>query len=197
MFTPNMTPRGTYASPMGHPAQSAYGHQSYFGVNGPMPVRPYGNNAAMMHGQHGPMSAPMMVQQQSSGPYMGMQNQMGMVFPSPRAAHVYPQQQNGYPSPGPMAPVMMHQGSQQGYGNQNMMYPNQNMYGGHPQMGRGYAGNHTPYGSSPHQPHHLAQRAMSSGYGQKFPQLPAGPPTNAPQQPAAFNQQQPGREEAK
>lgn len=193
MFTPNMTPRGAYASPMGHPAQSAYGHQSYFG--GPMPVRPYGNNAAMMHGQHGHMGAPMMVQQQSSGPYMGMQNQMGMVFPSPRAAHVYPQQQNGYPSPGPMAPVMMHQGSQQGYGNQNMMYPNQAMYGGHPQMGRGYGGN-TPYGSSPHQPHHLAQRAMSSGYGQKIPQIPSGPPANAPQQPAAFSQT-PVREENK
>lgn len=194
--SPNMTPRGAYASPMGHPAQPGYGHQSYFGVNGPMPGRPYGNNAAMMHGQHGQISAPMMMQQQSSGPYMGMQNPMGMVFPSPRVAHAFPQQQNGYPSPGPMAPVMMHQGSQQGYGNQSMMYANTGMYGGHPQMGRGYGGNHTPYGSSPHQPHHLGQRAMSSGYGQKIPQVPTGPPSNAPQQPAAFGQAG-VREEAK
>ena len=195
--SPNMTPRGHYASPMGHPVQSAYGTQSYFGgVNGPIPMRPYGNN--MMHGQHGQMVAPMMAPQHSSGPYMGMPGQMGMPYPSPRVGHVYPQQQNGYGSPGPMAPVMMAQNSQQGYAGGHMMYGQgpTGMYG-QQHMNRGY-GNQTPYGSSPHQPHYLNQRAMSQGYGQKMPQIAqnGGPPNNAPQQPAAFAQT-PVPEEAK
>lgn len=191
MYTsPNMTPRGAYASPMSHPTQTAYGPQPYF-VNGPMPMRPYGNNAAMMHGQHGQMVAPMMSAQHSSNGYMTMPNQMNMVYPSPRIHHAYPQQQNGYPSPGPMAPVMMHQNSQQGYPAGQMMFSTPghagNMYGQQPSMGRGYGGN-TPYGSSPHQPHYLNQRALSQGYQKGVPQMSGGAPNNAPQQPSAFGQ---------
>ncbi|KAK5937942.1 poly(A)-binding protein binding protein [Knufia obscura] len=197
--SPNMTPRHTYASPMGHPAQVAYGHQSYFGgAQGQMAMRPQYTNAAMMHNQHGGhMIAPMMAQQQSSGPYMGLQNQAHPMY-SPGPAHVFPQQQNGYPSPGRMqAPMMMQQHSQQGYtGNPPMMYSGNHpaMYGQQPQMGRGYGGQ-TPYGSSPHQPHQMNQRAMSSGYMKGgMPQMGGnmnvngGPPANAPQQPAAYGQ---------
>lgn len=190
--SPNMTPRNMYVSPMGHPAQ-AYGTPHYQG-GGPMGMRPpYGNNAGMMHNQYGGMGAPMMVQQQSSGPYMGMPNQFGMAYPSPSPGHVYPQQQNGFPSPGRMAPVMMHQHSQQGHqSNPQGMYGTPgHMYGQQQQMRGGYAGSHTPYGTSPHQPHHMGQRAMSSGYGGKgLPQMVmnGGPPANAPQQPAAYGQ---------
>lgn len=191
--SPNMTPRNVYASPMGHPAQT-YAHQSYFGTGGPVSMRPYGNTPTMIHAQHNQMVAPMMVQQQSSGPFMGIPGQLpGMMYPSPNPGHVYPQQ-NGFPSPGRMAPVMMHQNSQQGHlGHQHMMYSTGGytgaMYGQQPPMGRGYGGNHTPFGTSPHQAHHMGQRTMSSGYAQKgFPQMAVngGPPANAPQQPAAF-----------
>lgn len=190
--SPSMTPRNMYVSPMGHPGQT-YGTPQYHG-GGPMGMRPpYGNNAGMMHNQYGNMGAPMMVQQQSSGPYMGMPNQFGMAYPSPSPGHVYPQQQNGYPSPGRMAPVMMHQHSQQGHqaGQQGMYGTPGHMYGQQQQMRGGYGGNHTPYGTSPHQSHHMGQRAMSSGYGSKgMPQMAmnGGPPANAPQQPAAYGQ---------
>lgn len=196
--SPNMTPQNMYSSPMGHPGQ-AYGAPQYHG-GGPMGMRPpYGNNAAMMHGQYGAMGAPMMVQQQSNGPYMGMPNQFGMAYPSPSPRHVYPQQQNGFPSPGRMAPVMMHQHSQQGHqANPQAMYGTSgHMYGQQGQMRGGYAGNHTPFGTSPHQPHHMGQRAMSSGYGGKgMPQMVmnGGPPANAPQQPAAYGQSGAGEE---
>lgn len=193
--SPSMTPRNMYASPMGHPAQ-AYAHQSYFGAGGPISMRPYGNNPTMMHSQHSQMGAPMMVAQQSNGPFIGVPGSFqGMMYPSPTPGHVYPQQ-NGFPSPGRMAPVMMQQNSQQGHlGHQQLIYSSPGhsggMYGQQPPMGRGYGGNHTPYGTSPHQPHHLNQRAMSSGYPQKnISQMTAnnGPPANAPQQPAAFSQ---------
>lgn len=197
--SPNMTPRNMYVSPMGHPGQT-YGTPQYHG-GGPMGMRPpYGNNAGMMHNQYGGMGAPMMVQQQSSGPYMGMPGQFGMAYPSPSPGHVYPQQQNGYPSPGRMAPVMMHQHSQQGHqsGQQGMYGTPGHMYGQQQQQMRGgYAGSHTPYGTSPHQTHHMGQRAMSSGYGGKgMPQMVmnGGPPANAPQQPAAYGQSAAGEE---
>jgi len=197
--SPNMTPRNAFASPMGHPVQTAYGHQPYFGgVQGQMQMRPQYGNTNLMHSQHvSHMGAPMMVQQQSSGPYMNMQNQMGMMY-SPGPAHAFPQQQNGYPSPGRMqAPLMMQQHSQQGFhGNPQMMYSGNHpaVYGQQPQMGRGYGGQ-TPYGTSPHQSYQMNHRAMSSGYMKGgMPQMGGnmnvngGPPANAPQQPAAYGQ---------
>jgi len=206
----------TYASPMAHPAQLAYGQSPYFGAPAgqmPMQMRQYSGTPGMMHAQPGQLTAPMMVQQQSSGPYMAVpqqfNHQMSMYSPSP--GHVYPQQ-NGYPSPGRVAPMMMQQGSQQGHHpGQPVMYampgqaqPGQMMYPQQGQMGMmrgGYAPQHGPYGGSPH---HLQQRAMSSGYGQ-IPQkvMPqamqqAGPPPNAPQQPAAYaTQMDSGVEEGK
>lgn len=162
--SPNFQPRqpSNYASPMGHPAQLSYSQQPYFGGQMPMQMRPY---PSTLHGQAG---APMMMQQQSSGPYMGMppqyNGQMGMYSPSP--GHAYPQQ-NGYGSPG-RAPMMMPQGSQQG---QPMMWSASaqagGMYGQQGQM-NAYRNYQAPYGSSPQQQPYPGQqqRTMSGGYGQ-------------------------------
>jgi hypothetical protein len=204
-----------YPSPMGHPAQLAYGQPvaQYFTTQGgptPMQVRQYPGTPQFMHSQPGQLAAPMMVQQQSSGPYLVPQQyhpQMQMYSPNP--AHVYPQHvtqqpQSGYPSPGRGAPMMMHQGSQQGHHpGQPLMYavPGQPGQMGYPQhsghMMRGaYTAQQGPYGSSPHQTHHFPpqpQRMPSSGYGQ-MPQkmMPQqmqpglAVPPNAPHQPAAY-----------
>lgn len=138
-----------YGSPMGPHAQLAYapGMPSFYPGQGPQPghMRPYPGGPQFVAPPGGPVGAPMMAHQQSNGPYMGMppgapyNPQMPMYSPSP--SHVYPhmpaQPNSGYPSPSRGAPVMMHQGSQQGHHPQPMMYMNpgqhQNGYnqGGH------------------------------------------------------------------
>ena len=171
-----------YASPMAHAAQLSYGQQAYFGTpNSQMsvPMRPYPNTPGMMHAQVGQMSAPMMVQQPSNGPYMAVQQQFNhQTIYSPNPSHVYPQVHGGYSSPGRIAPMMMQQGSQQGHLHApNMMYSMSN-HGApplvyqqqqpqQPQMGvhRGGYGGHQ-YGSTPHQGYAMQHRTMSSGYGQ-------------------------------
>lgn len=193
----------TFASPMANPAQLAYAQPPYFGGGNAqmtMPMRQYPGTPGLMHPQPGQMSAPIMVQQQSSGPYMQMPQQFNQQMPmySPSPAHAYPQQ-NGYGSPS-RAPMMVQQGSQQGHHHgQPMMYTMSSQgQMGYPQqtqmhMMRGGYGGHQ-YGSSPQQPY-MQQRAMSNGYGQ-IPQkgMPhhmqhnQGPPMNAPQQPAAYAQ---------
>lgn len=211
-----------FPSPMGHPAQLAYGQpmQQYFGQGGPTPmqVRQYPGAPQFMHAQNGQLAAPMMVQQQSSGPYMAMSQQYNpqMQLYSPSPGHSYPQHvtqqpHSGYPSPGRGAPMMMHQNSQQGHHpGQQIMYavpgqPGQGyqQQGGHMMRG-GYPAQPGPYGSSPHQTHHFPpqpQRVPSNGYGQmpqKIPQqMQSGlaPPPNAPHQPAAYAVD--GPEEAK
>lgn len=215
--SPNISSRqlSAYASPMGHPAQLSYVQQPYFGAPvGQMPIqmRPYPGTPGMMHAQiGGQMTAPMMVQQPSNGPYMTVPQQFThpMSMYSPNPAHVYPQQ-NGYSSPGRVAPMMMQQGSQQGHAvAPNMMYTLSAQGTGGPMaypqqqgpMGMvrgGYAGHHA-YGSSPHQPYPMAQRTISSGYGQKvLPQpMQHGPPLNVPQQPAAYSQMEVGQDETK
>jgi hypothetical protein len=206
-----------YSSPMGHPAQLAYGQPAqYFTAQGgpqPMQVRQYPGTPQFMHSQPGQLAAPMMVQQQSSGPYLVPQQytpQMPMYSPSP--AHVYPQHvaqqpHSGFPSPGRGAPMMMHQGSQQGHHpGQPLMYavPGQPGQMGYPQqaghMMRGaYNAQQGPYGSSPQ--HHFPpqpQRMSSAGYGQ-MPQkmMPQqmqpgmAVPPNAPHQPAAYSAEGP------
>ena len=200
----------TYASPMVNPAQLAYQQQPYFGAGQmPMQMRQFQGTPAMMHGQQ-QMTAPMMMQQHSNGPYMQMPQQYNPQMPmySPNPQHVYPQQ-NGYGSPS-RAPMMMQQGSQQGHHHgQPMMYTmsaqNGPMGYGQPgQMGmmRGYGGQQ--YGTSPQHGYPIQQRTMSSGYGQ-IPQkvMPGhmqggqGPPMNAPQQPAAYAQMEMGQDDAK
>lgn len=205
-----------FASPMGHPAQLAYGQpvQQYFTAQGgpaPMQVRQYTGTPQFMHSQGGQLAAPMMIQQQSSGPYLTMPQQYNpqMQMYSPNPGHVYPQHvtqqsHSGYPSPGRGAPMMMHQGSQQGHHpGQPVMYavPNQPGQMGYPQQGghlmRGtYPGQQGPYGSSPHQTHHFPpqnHRMPSNGYQQLPQKMMAqqmqpgvAPPPNAPHQPAAY-----------
>ena len=177
-----------YPSPMGHPAQLAYGQpvaQYFTAQGGPMPMqgRQYPGTPQFMHSQPGQLTAPMMVQQQSSGPYLSPQQynpQMQMYSPNP--GHVYPQHvaqqpHSGYPSPGRGAPMMMHQGSQQGHHpGQPLMFavPGQPGQMAYPQqtghMMRGvYTAQQGPYGSSPHQTHHFPpqpQRMPSGGYSQ-------------------------------
>ena len=204
-----------YPSPMGHPAQLAYGQPvaQYFTAQGgpaPMQVRQYPGTPQFMQSQPGQLAAPMMVQQQSSGPYLAPQQynpQMPMYSPSP--GHVYPQHvtqqpHSGYPSPGRGAPMMMHQGSQQGHHpGQPLMFavpgqPGQMGYAqqtGHMMRGT-YTGQQGPYSSSPHQTHHFPpqpQRMPSSGYGQMPQKMMAqqmqpglAVPPNAPHQPAVF-----------
>lgn len=70
----------------------------------------------------------MMANQPSAGPYMQMTPQMQMYSPGP--VQVYPHGGpmppqagiNGYPSPRPPAPMMAHQGSQQGHPQSQMIY---------------------------------------------------------------------------
>lgn len=106
-------------------------------------VAPYGMSPVVPHAglrqQGGPqfmnpavpnMGGQMMTNQPSNGPYMGMpanpQAQMYSPGPGPAYPH-YPNQMggpataNGYPSPRPGAPMMHHQGSQQGH-QQPMVY---------------------------------------------------------------------------
>lgn len=183
--SPHVTPgQMVYPSPMINPAQIAYGQQPYFGAQsnqGPMQMRQYQGTPQFMHTQHGQLAAPVMVQQQSSGPYMAIpQNynpQMPMYSSSP--SHAFPQQ-NGYPSPGRGAPMMMHQNSQQGHHGQQMMYPipgqgGQVMYQQQNAQMRGYPPQQGPYASSPHQHHGFQPRAMSNGYGQMPKMMPPQP----------------------
>lgn len=214
--SPNMASRqaSTYASPMNHPAQLAYQQQQqqqpYFGTPGAqLPMRAYPGTPGMMHSQVGQMTAPMMIQQQSNGPYMAVPSQFGHQVPmySPSPAHVYPQQ-NGYSSPQRMAPIMMHQGSQQGHpAAPGMMYSMSGQGGPmvYPQqqagMTRGNYGGHQ-YGNAPG--YAMQHRTMSSGY----PQIPQkgypqhmqanhGPTMNGPPQGPAYTQLEGTQDEGK
>ncbi|KIX95372.1 uncharacterized protein Z520_08889 [Fonsecaea multimorphosa CBS 102226] len=216
--SPNMASRqaSAYASPMAHPAQLSYQSQPYFGTatgQMPMQMRPYPGTPGMMHAQVGQMSAPMMVQQPSNGPYMAVPQhfnpQMQMYSPNPSQA--YPQQNGGYASPGRMAPMMMQQGSQQGHppapsmmfsvsnqGAAPMAYPQQQMG-----MHRGSYGGGHQYGSTPHQGYAMQHRTMSSGYGQMSQKMhhqmqPAhGPAMNGPPQGPAYGQMEGGQDDGK
>lgn len=133
-----------YPSPMMPHAQLAYG-QPMPQFYGPQPGvgRPYQGGPPFMNPQAA-MAAPMMVQQPSNGPYMGVpqgmspyNSQMQMYSPSP--GHSFPQHapppqpHSGYPSPSRGAPMMMHQNSQGGQPPQPMMFmpgqPGQPGYG--------------------------------------------------------------------
>ena len=81
----------------------------------------------------GAMAAPMMVQQPSGGPYMGVPQGMAPYAPqmqmySPNPGQVYPQHapppqpHSGFPSPSRGAPMMMHQNSQPGQPPQSVMF---------------------------------------------------------------------------
>jgi LsmAD domain len=130
-----------YPSPMAPHAQLAYGQpvpQFYVNQGGSQPnhMRQYPGGPQFVNPQNG-MAAPMMVQQPSSGPYMGIPQgmnghynpQMQMYSPNPSYAYPQhsgppPQPHSGYPSPSRGAPMMMHQGSQPGQPPQQLMFMN-------------------------------------------------------------------------
>ncbi|KAK2841637.1 hypothetical protein FQN49_006056, partial [Arthroderma sp. PD_2] len=157
-----------------------------------------------------PNGAPMMAHQASNGPYMGMPPQgmtpynppMQMFSPNP--GHVYPQHvqppmqsHSGYPSPSRGAPMMMHQGSQQGPPPQPMMamngQPGQGYYPPQqpnhmPPMRPGHHQQHPHFASSPHQAHNYPQHQyrnqnQNQSNNNNFNQMPHGPPP--PMQPQA------------
>ncbi|KAL2872145.1 putative PAB1 binding protein (Pbp1) [Aspergillus lucknowensis] len=200
-----------YPSPMAPHAQLAFGQQPmpqfYVGQGGPQPahMRHYQGGPQFVNPQTG-MAAPMMVQQPSGGPYMGVPQGVGPFTPqmqmySPNPAHTYPhvpppQPHSGYPSPNRPAPMMVHQNSQSGQPPQHVMYmsPGQHqqpMYAGqqsgHMPPARGnYPPQQPHFQSSPHQAHHYPphqHRTPSSG----FNQLPQMPPQMAAQAPPAAN----------
>ncbi len=177
-----------YQSPMAHSNSMQYGQPvaQYIPAQGgpsPMHMRQYPATPQFMHAQTPQMGAPMMTHQPSNGPYMGLPQQqyqhMPMYSPNPTQAypqHVASQPHSGYPSPSRTAPMVMHQGSQQGHHAGQHVYgmPGQaaqmgyGQYGQPPPMRGGYAGQHTSYGTSPGQAYHYPpqpQRTMSSGYG--------------------------------
>ncbi|OJD26208.1 hypothetical protein ACJ73_02417 [Blastomyces percursus] len=209
----------TYHSPMGHHAQLAYGQpvpQFYTG-QGPQPahMRHYPGGPQFVNPQNG-MGAPMMVQQPSNGPYAGMPQGMGVPYNpqmpmySPNAGHAYPQHvpppaqpHSGYPSPSRGAPMMIHQGSQQGHPPQPIMFMNSSQHGqpvyapqqpGHiPPVRAGYPQHQqSHFNTSPHQTHHYPHhqhRAQNNNHYNQMPHMhhphmaPQGPPQNAPSGP--------------
>jgi hypothetical protein len=204
-----------YPSPMAHPNPIQYGQTvgQYVPTQAgpsPMHMRQYPATPQFMHAQTPQMGAAMMAHQPSNGPYMSLPQQQYQHMPmySPNPVQAYPQHapsqpHSGYPSPSRAAPMMMHQGSQQGHHTGQHLYgmpgpPAQmgyGQYGQPPPMRGGYPGQHTPYGTSPGQAYHYPpqqQRTMSSGYAGgyqgKVPmqhmQSSQGPPAmnGAPQQ---------------
>jgi hypothetical protein len=169
------------------------------------------------------MGGHMMTNQPSNGPYMGMPGNPQMQMYSPAPGPVYPQYpghmpgapgaNGGYPnSPRPGAPMMSHQGSQQGHQQPPMMYMQAGAQG--PQMFqvppgsskfwpphtyhvtnsmtvtpmRGpYAQPHQPHYGSPHQHHqfpHQHRGTPSGSYSQPMMQQHSIPPQGPPTGPA-------------
>lgn len=196
-----------YPSPMAPHAQLAFGQpvpQFYVNQGGPQPahLRPFPGAPQFVNPQTG-MGAPMMVQQPSSGPYMGGPQGMTPYAPqmqmySPNPGHAYPQHapppqpHSGYPSPSRGAPMMMHQNSQPGQLPQPVMFMSPGQHGqpvyaaqqpGHMPPVRGnYPQQQPHFQSSPHQSHHYPphqHRAPSSGFNQ-MPQMPPQMPSQPP-----------------
>jgi len=97
----------------------------------PMAMRQVSGGPPAFIAPQGPaMGGHMMANQQSSGPYVNVQMPQMPIY-SPVPGQVYPQPGgpmppqpgiSGYPSPRPPAPIMAHQGSQQGHPPQQMIY---------------------------------------------------------------------------
>lgn len=140
-----------YPSPMGQPAQLVYNQN---GMQFPMvqhapqipQYRTYSGGHQFVPQPGGHMGAPIMMQAPNGNGFMAAP---GMVSPAPQmmypvsGPHFVPQGPppnipgaNGFPSPGRGAPIMMHQGSQQGhqpiYGMSPNMQYGQPIYGQQP-----------------------------------------------------------------
>jgi len=128
-----------YPSPMAQHAQLAYGQPMppyFIGPNGPQPtpIRQYPGGPQFVNPPGAHLGAPMMVQQHSNGSFMSMPQAMAVPFNpqmqmySPGQGHAIPQYgdppqpPSNYPSPGRGAPLMIHQGSQQGQHPQQVMF---------------------------------------------------------------------------
>lgn len=128
-----------YPSPMQQPAQLAFSQpmpQYLVNMNGSQTahLRQFPGAPQMMPAQGPQLAAPMMIQQSSQGGFVGPPQ--GMPVPFNPQMPMYPpgqapsygaqsQPPSGYPSPGRAAPMMVHQGSQQG---QQHMYMNPGQY---------------------------------------------------------------------
>ena len=137
--SPRMQPMTMYPSPMSQHAQLTYGQtmsQYVMGPHGSQPAgfRQYPGGPQMIASQGPHLAAPIMVQQQSNGGLMGLQQPMQIPF-NPQMA-IYPggipqpygmpaQPANGFPSPGRGAPMMVPQGSQHGHHPHFYMTPGQ------------------------------------------------------------------------
>ena len=109
---------------MNSPAQMQYNQPMFMGPGGPQmgQFRSFSNNGQYMPPQHGQMGGPMMMQPHFMPGPQGMGGPH-MMYPGSGSPHFMPPGgppqpspgANGYPSPGrPSAPMMAHQGSQQG-----------------------------------------------------------------------------------
>ncbi|CAI7579023.1 unnamed protein product [Penicillium viridicatum] len=181
-----------YPSPMAPHAQLSFPQPvpQFYGSPQAGHMRPFqGGGPQFVNG------APMMAQQASNGPYMGVpqgmtpyNGQMPMYSPNP--GHAYPQHapqpHSGYPSPSRGAPMMMHQNSQSGQPPQSIMFmPGQPGYpqqSGHMPPNRGNYPQQPHFSSSPHQSHHFPpnqHRTPSNGFNQ-MPQMPPQMSANTP-----------------
>ncbi|CAI6338275.1 unnamed protein product [Periconia digitata] len=187
-----------------------------------VPMQPYAMSPNVQHAglrgaQGGPqfvtppgpgMGGQMMTNQPSNGPYMNMPGNPQMPMYAGAPGHGYPQYPgqmpagpgaNGFGSPRHGgAPLMSHQGSQQGHQQHNMMYmpPGgqgppmfaQAPPGSMTQMRAPYPPAHQPHYGSPHQHHQFPQQhrgTPSGSYSQPMmqqhslpPQAPAAGPAN-------------------
>lgn len=190
---------GMHSSPRNMPPYMYGGQpQPMPGYPGPVPMQNYSMSPSMQHvsaqrpggppfGNPG-MGSQMMTQQPSNGPYMGMPGapQMPMYSPAQNHAYPYPNQMSGppgsvsYPSPrNGAAPLMHHQGSQQGHQPQQHMFmppggPGQPMFAQQMPPGAMMRG---PY-SQPQQPHYGSPHQHPP-----FPQNHRGTPSGSYSQP--------------
>ncbi|KAF2742455.1 hypothetical protein M011DRAFT_266920 [Sporormia fimetaria CBS 119925] len=145
------------------------------------------------------MGGQMMTNQPSNGPYMGMAGNVQVMYPgapvpgySQYPGQMVPAGPNGYGSPRPTAPMMHHQGSQQGHPQQPAAFMPQGgpMYG---QMPPGamppmrqvsYQQAHQGQHYSPQQHHGFPQQVQrgtpSSSYSQPMIQQHSMPPQGGP-----------------
>jgi len=131
-------PQGPQAVQMYQPGMPAGPYFVGVGPGGQMiQGRPMPGNPQFVNAQGQPMMPHMMANQPSSGQFMGAPMHQQQMY-SPAPAHVYPNQYmafnpqhpgpGGFPSPRP-APMMQHQGSQQGHPPQQVMYVQQAPHG--------------------------------------------------------------------
>ncbi|KAF5019990.1 hypothetical protein F66182_7978 [Fusarium sp. NRRL 66182] len=172
------------------PAQVPY-NQAYMGPSTPQmnQFRNFSNNHPYMAPQQGQMGGPMMMPQQYMPGPQGIIPGPQMMYPGGHPQYMPPSGPqpvpgvNGYPSPGrPAAPMMAHQGSQQGqpmYGMSPNVQYNQLAFNPGQQGGpmRGGYGSPGPqhFGTSPQQGHQYAAQHRNGsnnynkGYGSQGP----------------------------